>query len=137
MSYHIEWMLKDRILFVEYQGVVSMDDLQQVHIELYNYLNGSPNPLDTIVSLINVTRTTFPLQDVSQLAEIQRKVMTHPKNRWQVYGDFSSRVFFDFVNSILMSGGSLAMVKFAASAQEGLTFLYGIDPSLPQLPLAS
>lgn len=132
MSYQISWLYKDRVLLVDYRGIVTFDDLQQVYTDLYNHLNTSSQTLHVVVDLTNVNKTTFQVRDLSKLSEIQRLVMTHPQNGWQVYCNFTSKAFFDFVGSVLVNVSSLGKLKFVAGPNDATTFLVALDPSLAQ-----
>jgi len=86
MPYQVTWYTEPQIILYDYNGVLTLDEVNQSNIEALELMNQASEPVDFLVDLRYVERITF---NISEMLAVQslHAMITHPLNHWTAYYD--------------------------------------------------
>jgi len=122
MGYQVSWIVEQRLLRVEMEGTIDMDQLSTMQKEMFRYLDEGQAPVHVLADITNVT--SYP--SVFNLAKAAS--VRYEKAGWALI--VGSNATVQFVASTLMN---LLGVRFrlVSTVDEAQAFLRKQDETIP------
>ncbi len=130
MSSKVGWLVEGRVIFVETENEVSIDELQDINNFIAELMEQSDAPLVHVIVYNHAAK--IPL-NVIQLQNVSRPVQGHPRNGWNIFVSASNGLVDFAMNAV--SQVFKTRWRQVSSFEEALAFLQSVDQSLPALPL--
>lgn len=130
MPFDISWYLEGRIIYIQYDDDVTIEDKRVSAEKEYEFLDAGTSPLVHV--LLDVTKQTSSPTSTKAIKDALDKVLKHPKKGWTLA--FGKEEFWmeNFVNSVVTQSSS-ARYRTFTTLQETLEFLVYVDASLAEL----
>ncbi len=81
MPYNISWYIENEIVFLEYSGISTMDELRESMLKTKELIESSPRHFVHI--LTEVGKVTEPLKP-QEVMTVMREVVSHPRTGWSI-----------------------------------------------------
>ena len=124
MSHTVEWLLSERVILVNLEGDLTIDDLEDFSNDIVSLLEEGQSPVHIMISDANVGK--IPVQ----LNQVQKKLgfIRHPALGWLVaVGEVNP-----LINYIVPTIMKIAGVSYARrhSQEDALRLIYHHDPTV-------
>lgn len=125
MPYKIDWYIKDEVIFSEYSGVITADEVRGAMAAVNSLTENSPRSLvHVLIDVGNVTQSLDPKQGITTL----RETPPHPRSGWSII----MREHSIFAKMLIMFGASIfkARTRSFDTLEEAIRFLKEMDSTI-------
>ena len=129
MAYIHKWLIENRILYNEYNGSISKEDITEMVSSDVEYLDKSDALL--VHCLVNIRALTSIPTNIKCLSESTQAILGHPQIGWVIaYGNqIPAGAFITTIVAQLFK----TRFRLLNSHNEALDFLKTVDVTLPDL----
>jgi len=128
MGYEISWILEERVVHVQYDGVVTNEELRKSNYMAKHYVtNGNDgNVMHVVIDISQATKFPTDLKNLEDLLLSQE----NPGTGWVILVGANR-----LARLLTATLSQLTQIQFRAAPtiEDGLAFLAQRDPSLPNL----
>ncbi len=125
MPYSLNWYIPDEVIYLEYSGVVTVDELRESLLTQQSILDSSTRPLiHVIIDTSQVTQAVAPAESM----KITRTIGNHPRSGWNLVIKESSPL----IKLGVMLGTLLLKLRYRSfdTFDEAVEFLKDMYPTL-------
>jgi len=127
MAIEIDWLLKDRVILLHFEGEITIPLLKQASDDTKILLDECSTPL--IHSIIDGTGITKYSRNILQLREASQHLFSHPRYGWLVIYGTKDNLSHFFVN--MVTEFFRVKMKMVDTRQDAVDFLKSVDNTLP------
>lgn len=128
MAYKINWVIPLRILLIELENEVPMDEMVRLVEDTHAHVNVGSAPVHILVDASKLMNRPVNFQEINKIS----KSMSNDATGWWVIINAGKMVWF---TATILSKLLHVKLKSAASEDEALTILRRVDLTLEGLPL--
>lgn len=129
MAIKFDWLVENRVVYVQYVDVVTVEELTTEIGNIVELIGNSSAPL--VHTLIDTTELVDYPKDISTILKSTKQVLVHPKFGWMlVYGqdDRLMQFFVQVVTSMLK-----VRMRIFKKRDDAVAFLKYVDTSLEDI----
>jgi hypothetical protein len=81
MPYTINWYIENEIIYIQYEGETTSDELRHSLLDIQQFINDSPRALVHVLTDVGDVTDPVPIRDTLQIV---REVGAHDRMGWQI-----------------------------------------------------
>lgn len=128
MAYKINWVIPLRILLIELENEVPMDEMVRLVEDTHAHVNVGNAPVHIMIDASKLLNRPVDFQEITRIS----KSMSNPSTGWWILVNAGKMMWF---TTQILSKLLQVKLKSAASVDEALTILRRVDLTLEDLPL--
>ncbi len=128
MAYKISWVIPLRILLIELENEVLMDEMVRLVEDTHAHVNVGNAPVHIMIDAAKLLNRPVNFQEITRIS----KSMSNDATGWWVVVNAGKMIWF---TATILSKLLQVKLKSAASVEEALTILCRVDLSLADLPI--
>ena len=127
MAYTFSWVVPQRILLIELEGEVKVEEMSPLVDETHAHVNSGQAPVHILIDANKLMNKPVNFQQITQLS----KSMSNPATGWWIIMNPGKMVWF---TASVLSKLLGVKLKSAESTQEALSILQRVDLTLGAQP---
>ena len=127
MAYTFSWVVPQRILLIELEGEVKVEEMSPLVDETHAHVNSGQAPVHILIDANKLMNRPVNFQQITQLS----KSMSNPATGWWIIMNPGKMVWF---TASVLSKLLGVKLKSAESTQEALSILQRVDLTLGAQP---
>ena len=127
MAYTFSWVVPQRILLIELEGEVKVEEMSPLVDETHAHVNSGQAPVHILIDANMLMNKPVNFQQITQLS----KSMSNPATGWWIIMNPGKMVWF---TASVLSKLLGVKLKSAESTQEALSILQRVDLTLGAQP---
>ena len=127
MAYTFSWVVPQRILLIELEGEVKVEEMSPLVDETHAHVNSGQAPVHILIDANMLMNKPVNFQQITQLS----KSMSNPATGWWIIMNPGKMVWF---TASVLSKLLGVKLKSAESTEEALTILQRVDLTLGAQP---
>ena len=129
MPYHLDWLVKDDVLYAYVYGVYTIQDLEAMTHELNTVIEAGEPFIHTIIDVRPIIELNLNAIDVQRVMKL---VITHPNRGWTI--TVTSNQLHTFLGNMATQFASVRGRHFT-SMEDALTFIAEQEPAVERQQL--
>lgn len=124
MAHYISWLVPERILQIEVQGSVTLDQITELNAAVSNYIQPAQAPVHLIIKSRDLQINQLSIRAVQERITLLR----NPRMGWIIFA--LDHPFVRFFATAVTQFARFEQVRFVSSVEVATSLLNTLDPSL-------